>query len=117
MAAGLADDGVISRALDYLHSAAVDGAGYAYQPGGPADSNSTALVAQAMIAAGAVDEGAGAIDALIAFQNDDGSYSWMLEPRDENIFSTVQAIPALADLVSPLSATPQASPVALLDAA
>jgi hypothetical protein len=32
----------------------------------------------------------------MAFQNESGSFSYVLDPKDENLFATVQAIPALA---------------------
>jgi hypothetical protein len=71
----------------------------------------------------------------VQFQNENGSFSWLLDPRDENVFSTVEAIPALAAVAvlvaaptpgaegvpaSPVAspvASPEASPVGLRPAA
>ena len=64
--------------------------------------------------------------ALLEFQNDNGSFTWLLDPRDDNMFATLQAMPALAGLVmpivsfdagTPVAATPEPSPVAMLLAA
>ncbi|CAN5554500.1 prenyltransferase/squalene oxidase repeat-containing protein [soil metagenome] len=117
------------RASMYLISAQTEGGGFPYQHDGPEDSNSTALAVQALIALdfdSTHDPLRRAVEALSVFQNANGSFSWMLDERDENMFSTVQALPALVDASAiaamydaglPMAATPILSPVALVEAA
>lgn len=103
VAAGYGDSDLIPPAIAFLEALrAPDGSGYAYGPGDPltADSNSTALVAQAMIAANA-DPG-GVLAALAAYQIPDGSLRYMLTDTDPNLLSTVQGIPALAEKALPV---------------
>jgi prenyltransferase beta subunit len=96
----------VAGGVEYLLAAQADDGGFSYLSGDPIDSNSTALSIQALIAAGADDAAIGAaMTALMAFQNENGSFSWMLDPRDENLFSTVEAIPALAGLAMSFSVT------------
>jgi hypothetical protein len=104
VAAGAAEETAIDDAVSYLFALQEETGAFSYQSGNPADSNSTALVAQALIGAHGEDdpEAQAAIDALLTFQNPNGSLSWMLDPRDENIFSTVQALPALAGRAFPI---------------
>lgn len=121
VAAGFGTDERVAGATIWLASLVMPD-GMPYQSGGPADSNSTALAIRAF---GAVGQGVSEVEldalvhALIGFQNENGSYSWMLDPRDDNIFSTVEAIPALATVRdvaeggSTPAASPQASPTAL----
>lgn len=111
VAAGHGGDERVAEAAAWLLSL-VTADGMPYQPGGPADSNSTALALRALAAYGAARPMAELdvlLEALMAFQNDNGSYSWMLDPRDENMFSTVEAIPALA-VMAPVLAVPTAMP-------
>lgn len=126
-AAGHGDDDRVEAAAVWL-AGLLGQDGMPYQAGGPADSNSTALAVRAFEAlrseSSVVIGYESIVNALIDFQNGNGSFSWMLDPRDDNIFSTVEAIPALAAVAdisgvptgSPL-ASPQASPVALKPAA
>jgi len=128
VSAGLSDDEVVARGIAYLLSTQAAEGGFPYQPGGPIDANSTALSLQALIAADGVDDALidSAQAALSGFQNENGSFSWMFDPRDENMFATLQAIPAAAGLAMPIkfvgvarpvAATPEATPVAVLRAA
>jgi prenyltransferase beta subunit len=127
IAAGLDNDEAVTRGIDYLLSTAAPEGGFPYQPGGPIDANSTSLSTQALIAAGRADDAVvdSALQALVELQNESGSFSWIDDPRDENMFATLQAIPALAGQALPVlpmqsaipAATPIASPVALLPAA
>lgn len=84
-------DSVIASALSYLRLT-VNDQGAAYSVGAEADSNSTALVAQAFLA---TDEDAThLIQQLASFQNGNGAYFWMTTDPTDNLLSTVQAIPA-----------------------
>jgi hypothetical protein len=103
VAAGFGDSDLIPPALAFLEALrAPDGSGYAYGPGDPltADSNSTALVAQALIAANA--DASGALAALAAYQLPDGSLRYLPADTDTNLLSTIQAIPALAGKALPV---------------
>lgn len=103
VAAGYGDSDLIPPAIAFLETLrAPDGTGYAYGPGDPltADSNSTALVAQALIAAN--EDPSGALAALAAYQLPDGSLRYMPGDTDTNLLSTVQAIPALAGKALPV---------------
>ncbi|MGD9711842.1 MAG: hypothetical protein AB7V46_07235 [Thermomicrobiales bacterium] len=121
-AIGRGDDQRIASAAEWLASLRT-AEGFPYQPEGPSDANSTALSLQALVLyPGFKTEEALAV--LSAFQNDNGSFSWMLDPRDENIFSTVQAIPSLVALsvidgqtTADPGATPAGTPAAMLRAA
>ncbi len=63
------------------------------------DANSTALVAQALIA---VDANADAqLAALSEFQNETGAFFFNSDDTSDNLFATVQAIPALAGAALP----------------
>lgn len=103
VAAGYGDSDLIPPAIAFLETLrAPDGSGYAYGPGDPlaADSNSTALVAQALIAANG--DPTRALTALAAYQLPDGSLRYLLTDTDPNLLSTVQGIPALAEQALPV---------------
>jgi hypothetical protein len=119
-ASGLPDEGMIEAGLEYLQSTLHDGKGAAYNsdPASLPDSNSTALVAQAVIATGgnpATQDWQDLVTALFGFQNADGSFGYQDGAMEPNLLSTVQAIPALANLAFPIepasevSATPVGS--------
>ncbi|HEV2106962.1 MAG TPA: prenyltransferase/squalene oxidase repeat-containing protein [Thermomicrobiales bacterium] len=120
VAAGMGNSPAIANALAYLGMAQAPGGGFAYQPADPLvpDANSTALAIQALIAAGTDISGGAAGDAmqaLAAFQNPSGGFRYTEEVPDDNLFATVQAIPALAGWALPIlpdgaTATPVASP-------
>ncbi len=122
VAADMADSPPIEPALAYLGMAQVPGGGFAYQPADPLvpDANSTALAVQALIATNADltnESVSAAIDALAAFQNPSGGFRYTNDVPEDNLFATVQAIPALAGYALPVvteggAATPVASPQA-----
>lgn len=123
VAAGMGDAPAIEQALSYLGMAQAPGGGFAYQPAEPLvpDANSTALAIQALIATGAdssaSESTANAMAALLDFQNPSGGFQYTAESPDDNLFATVQAIPALAGRAAPVvaadrGATPVASPLA-----
>jgi squalene cyclase len=107
---------LILHGIEYLQRSQLP-QGFAFQPGPGAqpDANSTALVVQALIAAGedpTAQEWQNVAGSLLAFQNENGSFSYQLEQRDDNLFATVQAIPAIAGQALPVMST-AATPVAL----
>ncbi|HEV2072057.1 MAG TPA: prenyltransferase/squalene oxidase repeat-containing protein [Thermomicrobiales bacterium] len=110
VATGNADHEVMAPALEFLESTITDD-GAAYAPGAEADANSTALVLQAMLATGG--ETAGLEAALATFQTDSGAYFYQAADRAENLFSTVQAIPAAAGAVLPILPEGDATPIAI----
>lgn len=118
VASGHGADPMVTEALAYLTTVQDPAGGVAYGGGNPLvpDANSTALAVQAIIAAGQDPAGAdwrNAAGALAAFQNAGGAFRYTdAEPAD-NLFATVQAIPALAGQPLPIRATDQATPVAL----
>mgnify|MGYP001405691819 CR=1 FL=1 len=112
VAAGAADSPLLEPALAYLQSTITpEGAVYAPNQGAIADANSTALVLQAVIAAGS-ENTATLENALVTFQAPSGAFFYQAQDQTANLFSTVQAIPALAGLALPVLpadvATPQA---------
>jgi prenyltransferase beta subunit len=119
--AGKAQDPMIGKALEYLKTAQAERGGFAYQPAAQLvpDANSTALVVQALIAAGqdpASAEWKNAAGALAAFQNPSGAFYYQEQQPDDNLFATLQAIPAIAGQALPViaesseNATPEATP-------
>jgi hypothetical protein len=112
-AAGATEGDLIMHALEYLAESALP-QGYPFQriAGATADANSTALVVQGLIAAGedpAAQEWQNLTGSLLAFKNESGSFSYQLDPRDENLYATVQAIPAIAGLALPFTVTGEAT--------
>jgi prenyltransferase beta subunit len=123
VAAGMSDASAIEQALSYLGMAQAPGGGFAYQPAEPLapDANSTALAIQALIATGtdfsASEPAAASMAALLDFQNPSGGFQYTADTPDDNLFATVQAVPALAGRSAPVvpadqGATPVASPLA-----
>ena len=102
VAAGRGGDPMVAAGLGFLRSAQAPGGGFAYQPIAPlvADANSTAVAVQAIIAAG--EDWRGAAGALAAFQNPSGAFRYTDDQPDDNLFATVQAIPALAGAALPI---------------
>lgn len=101
VAAGLGDDPMVAPALDYLRSVQTDDGAFAYAAADPlvGDANSTALAVQAIVATGgdpASTEWRNAAAALAAFQNPSGGFRYTAEEPADNLFATLQAIPALA---------------------
>ena len=107
VAAGQGESSLIAPAIAYLATAQVDSGAFGYQPGEPstADANSTALVVQALIAVGMDPSAPDLLDpvtALMAFQNPSGAFRYTDDLPEDNLFATVQAIPALAGLPLPI---------------
>jgi hypothetical protein len=99
----------VQQALDWLKSVQDAGGGFTYQPtdGAAPDANSTGIVVQGLIAAGqdpSSGEWKNAMGALLAFQNESGAFRYMDDPPDDNLFATVQAIPAVAGVAFPVIA-------------
>jgi len=114
-AAEPADSDVIQKTIAHFQGQQNDDGGFPYIAPSPygtdSDANSTAVVLQALIAAGQdpatwVKGTANTpTTALAGFQNDDGSFAWQLAFPDANFLATVQAVPALAGKVYPLAVT------------
>ncbi len=112
VAAGDVEDPAIEGGLSYLQTARADDGGYGYAPSVDAspvipDANSTALVLQAQIAAlVSEDDPAFVADAaaLAAFQNESGQFRFTDDQPEDNLFASVQAIPAIAGLALPIAA-------------
>jgi hypothetical protein len=92
-------------ALDYLRGIQNEDGGWPYQNpsdfGTETDANSTALVLEAIQAAGqAMDDwqtgDADPLSALLGLQNDTGSFSFQASFPGDNALATIQAIPAVA---------------------
>lgn len=110
VAAGQGDNLMVAKALAYLKSTQTAGGSFPYQGGDAAigDSNSTALAIQAIIAAGqdpASAEWGHAATTLEAFQKPDGAFYYQAGSEDDNFFSTVQALPAIAGYELPVVPT------------
>ncbi len=116
MAAGEAGTSdVVQQALAYFQAMQNDDGGFPYQKpsdfGTETDANSTAVVIQAILAAGqdpvgaewATAEGKTPVDALLALQNESGAFAWQAAMPDDNLLSTVQALPAVAGKPFPLA--------------
>ncbi len=100
------DDPMIAKALAYLKTTRQEG-GFPFQGGelATADANSTGVVAQALIATGqdlVGGEWGDIVSDLAAFQNGDGSFSYMFEPRDANLYASVQMLSAVAGQAFPI---------------
>jgi prenyltransferase beta subunit len=109
VAAEEGDDPMIGKALDYLKATQTDSGGFPYQAGQtPAgDANSTAIVVQAILAVGQDPASADwneAAAALAAFQNPSGAFRYTDDEPDDNLFATVQALPAIAGQPYPIAA-------------
>lgn len=126
VAAGQGGSGLIASGLDFLRTAQDENGAFAFQPVETftADGNSTALVVQALIAAGedpASDTWGNAAAALAAFQNPSGAFRYADDQPDDNIFTTVQAVPVVAGLTLPIlpagsvPGTPAATPAARIE--
>jgi hypothetical protein len=113
---------LILHGVEYLQRSQL-AQGFAFQPGPGAipDANSTGIVVQALFAAGqdpTAQEWQNVYGSLLAFQTPNGGFSYQLDPLEDNLFATVQVLPALAKLPFPVqpAATPtgpNATPVAI----
>jgi hypothetical protein len=112
VAAGQAANPMVAKGFAYLQSTRLANGSFPYQPGGAGDANSTALVTQAFIAAGGTTAANGMAAALAAFQNPSGAFRYQATPPDDNLFSTLQAIPTIFGVdfgqLAGASATPAA---------
>jgi hypothetical protein len=123
IAAGVpATDDAIVNGVAFLQTMVVPTGGFAYSvvsvdpsatptadaaPALVADANSTAVAIQGLTAAGVdltAPEWADPIAALTAFQNASGAFRYMDSMPDDNLFATVQAMPALAGIIFPIVA-------------
>jgi hypothetical protein len=119
VAAGQAQNPIVAKGLAFLKANQTAAGNFPYQggPAAPGDANSTALVVQAIVAAGQDPASAAwnnASAALLAFQNADGAFRYQTSPPDDNLFATVQSLPAVAgyDLGSLATGAEDATPVA-----
>lgn len=114
LAAGEPADGeIIQKTISHFAGQQNEDGGFPYiNPsayGTDSDANSTAVVLQALIAAGedlstwVKGDANTPATALAGFQNDDGSFAWQLAFPDSNFLATVQAVPALEGKVYPIA--------------
>jgi hypothetical protein len=96
--------GPVAKALEYFRQVQNADGGFTYQKpsqfGEDTDANSTALVIQALLAAGEdLDswqvDGDSPLDALLALQRPSGAFSFNAPQADDSILATLQALPAL----------------------
>lgn len=123
-----ADSAAIQKTIAHFRGQQNDDGGFPYISPSPygadSDANSTAVVLQALIAAGqdpaawVKGDANTPFTALTDFQNDDGSFAWQKAMPDPNFLATVQAVPALAGKTYPLAvaavgeaAAPESLPV------
>ena len=105
VAAGQGDSEFVTKGLDYIASTWTDGGAlYNTAPDTAPDANSTALAIQALIATGADVTSQQA--ALASFQNASGAFFYNSAETADNLFATLQAIPAMASATLPATATP-----------
>lgn len=113
VATGNGDHAMVQRALEYILTTLDDEGGAGYSRGAEMDANSTALVAQAYIAT--QGDASTLLGSLQRFQLPSGAYFYQYEDPIENLFATLQAIPAAAGVAYPVmpgtATTPAASPV------
>lgn len=117
VASGNGESDLVSSGLGYLETTVTEeGAAFNAEADAIPDANSTALVMQAYIAAGEDVSALG--EALTGFQGANGAFFYNAEDTSDNLFATVQAIPALAHVVLPVSAAPvpgDATPAGVVD--
>ena len=104
----LANDPAVVEGLAALRGFQAPGGGFVFQPAEPPlpDANSTALAIQAIVAVGqdpASGEWGNAAAALRGFANAGGGVRYVLADAADNLFATLQAIPALAGLPLPVA--------------
>lgn len=93
----------IARAISYLKSTQQDNGGFSSW--GNNNSNSLAAVISGLVAVGEdlfvgdwIKNGQTMLDALLSFQLEDGSFSYLADPKESNDFATRQSLIALGDL-------------------
>ncbi|HYI25994.1 MAG TPA: prenyltransferase/squalene oxidase repeat-containing protein, partial [Thermomicrobiales bacterium] len=102
VATGQGDSDLVIDSLGYLDACSSD-AGVAWNDveGSVADANSTGIAIQAFVAAG---QDAGSLTtALAAFQNPSGAFFYNDADTSDNLFATLQAIPAMAGVAFPVA--------------
>lgn len=107
VAAGMAEDDMVLDAVEYLRSIQLP-QGFPFQPGSGAvaDANSTGLVIQALVAVGedpSSESWQNASGSLLRFQNPSGAFRYTMETPDDNLFATLQAVPAVAGVALPIA--------------
>ncbi|HET7092375.1 MAG TPA: hypothetical protein VFI22_02830, partial [Thermomicrobiales bacterium] len=107
VAAGHGDDPMIGKALAALKGWQTTDGKFAFAAADPlvGDANSTALAVQAIVAAGqdpASADWRDAASALASFQNPSGAFRYTDADPADNLFATLQAIPALAGQAAPV---------------
>lgn len=110
VATGNGDHSMVQGGLEYLLTTLDDEGGAGYAPGSEADGNSTALVAQAYIAT--QGDATSLLGSLQMFQNASGAYFYQYADPTDNLFTTLQAIPAIAGYAFPIVPGASATPVA-----
>lgn len=102
VASGHKESDLVAKGERYLAATRASDGAFAYsdQAGTAPDANSTAFAVQALIATGAND--AAGLRALAAFQNPSGAFRYNEQQKDDNLLSTLQAIPALAGQAFPI---------------
>lgn len=111
VATGNGDHAAVQGGLEYLLTVLDDEGGAGYAPGSEADANSTALVAQAYLAT--QGDATTMLAGLQRFQNASGAYFYQYADPTDNMFTTVQVIPAVAGYALPLAPGAMATPAAL----
>lgn len=103
----------VEAGLDYLRSLQDDAGAIAYDasaaPDLAGDANSTAVAAQAFVAAG--EDASNLTTTLGTFQNTSGAFIWQAAVPDDSLLATAQAIPALLEQPLPFNSdTPDTGP-------
>lgn len=114
VAAGAGSDS-LAPSLTYFRAKQNPDGGWTYQKPSPygeaTDANSTALVLQALVAAGESPEDWGdPVQILLGLQSDDGGLAFNADTPGVNLLATIQAIPALVGVS--LARLPRVSPSA-----
>lgn len=107
VASGESESQMVANAVSYLQTTIADTGGAVFQPGGetPPDAISTALVIQALIAVGedpSAESWGNLMATVSTFQNEGGAFHFNEDDASDNIFSTVQVIPAAAGVALPI---------------
>jgi len=98
--AGEGDGELVTNGVAYLESTWTDGGAlYNTLPDSVPDANSTALVIQGLLATGA--DVTAQQEVLARFQNPGGAFRYNDAETADNLFATLQAIPALASATLP----------------
>ncbi|MFN2137267.1 MAG: prenyltransferase/squalene oxidase repeat-containing protein [Candidatus Promineifilaceae bacterium] len=113
-----AGDSSVNSALDFLKDSQLDSGGWEYGSGFGENANSTAIVVQALSAAGQEFSnshgvwskgGASPLDALMAWQAPNGAFQADYgQGRFDDLYTTVQGIPAVAGRPYPLPSRSEA---------